>query len=119
MARRERTERESYWQGLIDQQRVSGQSIVAFCAGAGVSAASFHVWKRRLRTPRRGAHKLAPAPTLVPIRILTDSPAAQEAVTVEWPGGILLKVAMNCDPAILRTLVATLVAETTRKADPC
>ena len=35
------------WQRLIDEQAVSGQTQVAFCATRGISVASLRNWKRR------------------------------------------------------------------------
>jgi hypothetical protein len=37
------------WRGRIERQRESGLSIAAFCRREGVSMASFHGWKRKLR----------------------------------------------------------------------
>ena len=37
------------WRQRMERQRTSGLSIVAFCRKEGVSPATFHVWKRRLR----------------------------------------------------------------------
>lgn len=39
------------WRQRLEKQRASGQSIVAFCREEGVSQATFHVWKRKLRDP--------------------------------------------------------------------
>jgi hypothetical protein len=36
MARRQRTEREMYWQDLIDRQEASNQSIADFCQDQGI-----------------------------------------------------------------------------------
>jgi hypothetical protein len=44
---------------------------------------------------------------------------AREVAIVEWPGGIVLRVATGCEAATLRTVVATLTAETVREADSC
>ena len=53
MATTRSADRERYWREVIERQEVSGESIVGFCAGEGLSLASFHAWKRRLRPPRR------------------------------------------------------------------
>ena len=54
MAKTSRADRRRYWREKIERQQASGQSIVTFCAKEGLSPASFHTWKRRLRRrPRR------------------------------------------------------------------
>lgn len=39
---------ERRWRGLLADQDRSGQTVVAFCSLRGVSASSFHFWKREL-----------------------------------------------------------------------
>ena len=38
------------WRQRLARQRESGLSIAAFCRREGVSQASFHAWRRKLRT---------------------------------------------------------------------
>ena len=53
MAKARSADRQRYWREVIERQQASGQSIVGFCSKEGLSPASFHAWKRRLRRPRR------------------------------------------------------------------
>ena len=53
MAKTRSADRQRYWREVIERQQASGQSIVGFCAKEGLSPASFHAWKRRLRRPQR------------------------------------------------------------------
>ena len=46
--RRRRRLGEAGWRALLARFAGSGQSVVAFCRGEGVSAASFHRWRRQL-----------------------------------------------------------------------
>jgi transposase-like protein len=39
------------WRQRLERQAASGLSIVAFCRKEGVSQATFHAWKRKLRDP--------------------------------------------------------------------
>jgi transposase len=119
MARRQRTEREIHWQDLIDRQDASNKSIADFCQDQGISTASFYAWRRRLQFPRRPVPSIVPSSALVPVRIVTEPSLMREAVIVELPGGIVLRVATGCDAATLRTVVAMLTAETTREAGSC
>jgi hypothetical protein len=72
MARRQRTEREMYWQDLIDRQEASNQSIVDFCQDEEVSTASFYAWRRRLQFPGRRIPSQVRSPALVSVRIVPE-----------------------------------------------
>ena len=119
MARRQRTEREIYWQDLIDRQGAGRQSIADFCQNERVSTASFYAWRRRLRSFRQPVHPQMSRPDLVPVRIVSERPTMSEAVTIEWPSGIVLRVATGCDAATLQAVFATLASETAHEADRC
>lgn len=46
------------WRVRVERQRQSGVSILEYCRREGVSAASFHSWKRRLHaSPATGKRK--------------------------------------------------------------
>jgi hypothetical protein len=52
------------WRQRTERQGTSGLSIVAFCRREGVSLASFHAWKRKLRSSASAsqpAREVAPA----------------------------------------------------------
>ncbi len=119
MARRHRTEREVYWEQLINRQGTSEQSIADFCQGEGVSTASFYAWRHRLQSSRRLIHAQGSTPALVPVRIVSEPSTTREAVTIEWPGGIVMRVASGCDEATMRTIMSMLAAQTAREADRC
>jgi hypothetical protein len=59
MTRQVNQARQDAWRQRIQRQRESGQTIAEFCRTEGVSLASFHAWKRKLRVDR--ARKLPPA----------------------------------------------------------
>ena len=42
------------WRQRMERQQESGLSIVEFCRQEGVSAVTFHTWKRKLRGAARG-----------------------------------------------------------------
>lgn len=132
MAKRTSGERERFWRDLIGRQPGSGLSITAFCDQAGVSANSFFVWKRRLRShvrdskrrpasrrrlnrsassPRPSGHSPKASP-LVPVRLVTD-PVHRKAlnagaIEVEWPDGVVLRVPAGCDPNAVHDLMKAL-----------
>ena len=72
MAKTRSADRQRYWREAIERQQASGQSIVGFCAKEGLSPASFHAWKRRLRRPRRETGRKAAKQALVPVQIVSD-----------------------------------------------
>jgi hypothetical protein len=49
MARPKDPQLERLWRRRLERQSSSGLSIAAFCVREGLSEASFHSWKRRLR----------------------------------------------------------------------
>jgi transposase len=132
MAKRTSGERERFWRDLIGRQSSSGLSIAAFCDQAGVSANSFFVWKRRLgsqarepqrrpvsrRRSNRSARSSRPsghsptASSLVPVRLVADPVHGKvlttEAIEVEWPHGLVLRVPAGCDPKAVRDLTKAL-----------
>lgn len=86
-------ERERYWQGVIDRQRASTESIARFCAEAGVSTASFYTWRRKLRVTNRKTRR----PSLLPVRVVSDEPERSGRLEVQWPSGVVMRVGAGCD----------------------
>jgi hypothetical protein len=68
MAKTRSADRQPYWRKAIERQQASGQRIVGFCAKEGLSPASFHAWKRRLRRRPRGETGKAAKQALVPVQ---------------------------------------------------
>jgi hypothetical protein len=119
MAKGSRADRQQYWQAVIERQQASGQSIVGFCSKEGLTPASFHAWKRRLRRSRRGAERESANQALVPVQIVSDRKADAGRLEVHWPGGVVLRV-QGCDAQTIGAVVAALAAApTTRRARPC
>ena len=100
-ARDERKERQ--WRRRIDQWRVSGLSVRAFCAQHGLAQASFYAWRRVLR--RRDAEKAA----FVPVQLVAGAgPIQASALEVVLTDGRTVRVAPGFDAATLRQLLAVL-----------
>lgn len=103
MARRRGNEAVAYWRGVIERQAASGLSIWGFCDRAGVSTASFHAWKRKLklRSGSPGRDTVAgPRSALVPVRVVGD--IGSQAIAVELPGGIVVRIPANGDSTLMR-----------------
>jgi hypothetical protein len=117
MARARSADRQQYWREVIGRQRVSGQSIVGFCAQEKLAPASFHAWKRRLRRPQRETGKAA-RQALVPVQIVSEPVGGVGHLEVQWPGGVVLLV-LGCNVQTVGVVVAALSASSTRRAPRC
>jgi len=83
------------WQQRLCRFARSSLTVAAFCTREGVSTASFHAWKRRLRD--------ASGPQFVPVRL--TEPAAAAPVELVLPSGCVLRLAPGGDPAWVRQLL--------------
>jgi hypothetical protein len=96
-------EKERQWRRRIDQWRVSGLSVRAFCARHGLATASFYHWRRVLQ--RRAAKE----PAFVPVQVLADAvPDRASPLEVVLADGRTVRVAPGFDAATLRQLLAVL-----------
>jgi hypothetical protein len=111
-------DRKRYWREVIKRQGASGQSIVRFCAQEGLSLASFHAWKRRLRQLHGETGRKTIDRTLVPVQIVGDSQAGTGTLEVQWPGGVVLRV-QGFDVPTIGAVVAALSAPTARRTRRC
>ncbi len=118
MAMTRSADRRRYWRETIERQQASGQSIVRFCAKEGLSPASFHAWKRRLRWPRRKTGRKAAVQALLPVQIVDSAPTGAGKLEVQWPDGIVLRV-QGCDVQTVGAVVAALSALPARRARRC
>jgi hypothetical protein len=105
MRRRRNQVREQFWRDTIAVWRQSGQSVRAFCAARGISEATFFARRRELldRKPPGPSPSRAPAPGFLPVQVIPD-PTAE----VLLPGGLVVRVPVSTDPALVARLVATL-----------
>lgn len=119
MARTRSRDRQRYWREVMERQRASGQSIVRFCSKEGLSPASFHAWKRRLRRPQREPDRNSAEEALVPVQIVHDPTGSAGRLEVQWPGGVVLQV-QGCDARTIGAVVAALSTTLNmRRASPC
>jgi transposase-like protein len=118
MAKTGSGDRQRYWQELIQRQQVSGQSIESFCIKEKLSQTSFYAWKRRLRESRSGAARTTARRSLVPVQIVNDRLASAVNLEVQWSDGILLRV-QGCEARMVKAVVATILAFSKRRGQPC
>lgn len=103
-----RVDRDQFWRETITTWRSSGQTVTAFCAARGLAEATFYVKRRALAglDPTRSA---PPAnPTFAAVRVIPDP-----TVEVLVPGGVILRVPADADPAAVARLVLAL------RGEPC
>jgi transposase len=106
-ARDERKEQQ--WWRWIDQWRVSGLSVRAFCARRGLATPNFYNWRRTRE--RRAAEEVA----FVPVQVVADAaPAQPSALEVVLADGRAVRVAAGFDAATLPQLLAVL-----QEGGPC
>jgi len=93
MTRHGNSERETFWQGVIREQKSSELSISAFCRKRGVSEASFFSWRRRMtqRDLNDAAGKF------VPLTLDTQAIATRPGYEVVLPDGCRVIVPIQCD----------------------
>ena len=118
MAKARSSDRRRYWRAVIERQRASGQSILGFCSKEGLSPASFHTWKRRLRRPQHEAGQGSAKQALVPVQIVNGPTDGAGRLEVQWPGGVVLRV-QGCDAQTIGAVVAALSTTSTRGARRC
>jgi hypothetical protein len=95
---------ESLWRRRLRQQPRSGLTIPQFCQREGVSAATFHSWKRRLALRATSATPFSSGgstfvPVIVPPAVPSRSHGAADLVTFQLPNGgqILLPIAAGAE----------------------
>ena len=104
MTRCGKSEREQFWQGVIEEQKASGLSISAFCRKRDVSGASFFSWRRKL-TQRDQDETAA---KFVPLRFDAPSMATRPGCEVVLPDGYRIIVPGQCDANWLREILDAL-----------
>jgi hypothetical protein len=120
MARPKDPHLEHAWRQRLQRQAHSGLTIAAFCARDGVSAASFHAWKRRLAV--RHAPARPEPPLFIPLCLDTlphdDGRAARPGVELELPHQVRLRLDSPPEPEWLGRVVAALADLARREATP-
>jgi len=122
--RRRNQAKEAHWLQVIGQWQDSGRSIRSFCRKGRHSETKFHWWRKALA--QRGllsdaphdASSSSPAVPFLPLRLMTQSPAAPdrrpEVVPLEilLEGGHRVRVLPGFDPKTLQEVVQILESAT-------
>lgn len=92
------TEREAYWRDVVTRFRTSGLSVRVFCRREKLQESAFYFWRRtladrdgKLATKSRPTSKRAVRPAFLPVMIQRDALPPTSALTLELPGGGVLR----------------------------
>jgi hypothetical protein len=67
----------------------AGQSVAQYCAGEGVSPASFYQWRKKLQSIDAGHSTLARfVPVTLPAAV---QPESKTVMCVDFPGGVRIR----------------------------
>lgn len=87
---------EKFWRKTIRRRERSGLTVVGFCREEGLSASSYHFWKREIRRRDeaqelpRSAPSTSVTPSLVPVKVVEDrGPTGVEVVA---PNGLVVRI---------------------------
>jgi len=117
MAKTRSADRQRHGREAIERQQASVRGIVGVCTKAGLSPASFHAWKRRLRRPRHEAGRKA-VEALLPVQIVDAATTGMAHLEVHWPSGVVLRL-RGCDVQTVGVVIATLSGRPTRRERRC
>ena len=94
------------WRKRIEEQEGSGQSVVRYCAGQGVSRSSFYRWRKIL------AREDHPRARFLPVCVVQGKgePFASAGVEIILRGGRRVEVKRGFDAETLLAAVAALEA---------
>ncbi len=95
-----------FWRDTIAAWKESGQSVTAFCAARGIGESTFFAKRRELiRRVQSPDAPVTPTPSasFAAVRVIPDP-----TVEIVVPGGLLIRVTVGADPAVVARLVLAL-----------
>ena len=96
MARTPDLQLHALWRQRLRRQADGGLTIAQFCAHEGLSTATFHGWKRRLRLIESADSLPAPSapPAFLPVTVRFTEPVPADAspIVADLPNGIRLRI---------------------------
>ena len=109
-------EKRRRWQHIVREAARSGVSIREFCRQRRLKESQFYWWQRRLNDPRHLGRRRQPprVPGAGPasFALVSDEPGALAAgIELVLSNGRRLRISQGVDEATLRTVLASLEAE--------
>ena len=101
-----RTEREAYYEALLDEQEESGLSVAAFAKASGRSVATLYSWRRRLGRAATRAGRTA----LLEVCVRDDGEVGEASgrMTLALAGGTRIELGADFDESALGRLLGVL-----------
>lgn len=117
-----RAEREKHWRRVVARHQQSGLSRSAFCRRDKVPEGALSWWTRELKRRDQSGRSAPGKPqpqrrsrpsAFVPVRVIQASPpSGTSALEVVTPGGHVVRLQPDFDPALLRKVLAALEGRT-------
>lgn len=98
--------KERFWRKALARWQRSGESVRAFCAGAGLREPSFYAWRRELARRDQSAARVT-RPTFVPVQVVLPQECGP-ALELVLAGGRVLRIPPGCEATTLATVLAVL-----------
>ena len=118
---------EAVWRERLERFRPGELTVGEFCQREGVSPASFHAWKRRLKLVgdrSAAAERRGPvvsvgevSPLFVPVSL--KAAAAASEVRIVLPGGAVVHLPADADERLLRCCIRAAAEPERGEAQPC
>jgi transposase len=103
-----------HWQRILDEQRLSNLSVVAFCAQKSISVPSFYQWRKKLQPPQASPTKQP----LVPVRVIPVAPPVTEQfIQIMTPSGFSIRCNTAVDTQKLTQIIDAI--EVTQRGESC
>lgn len=95
-------EKREHWLGRLEEQRLSGLSMAAWCRREGVPYWKFLYWRRRLNGASAGSSESVAFHEIV---VADQVPGSCSALEVCLPSGIVVRVSGSVDRQNLRLVL--------------
>ncbi|HEY5716441.1 MAG TPA: hypothetical protein VIS54_08485 [Psychromonas sp.] len=100
------TERQAYWQGIIESQVASGLTKAEFFKLNNITASTYYYWFNKLNMKTATSSQ-----KILPITITPQSPiSSQQTVELLLPNGYQLSFEAAIEPANLKQILGVLSA---------
>ena len=96
------TDRQQFWQRVMEARRESGLSVAAFCRQEGLSEGAYYYWHRKLAGGVSQPGEKSP-PAFLEVVMPGGNPAALELVL---SSGHTLRISPGADPTLLRQVLS-------------
>jgi hypothetical protein len=98
------TERQVYWQGIIEKQSASGLTKAEFFKLNNINPATYYYWLKKINTQAKPKCN-----RILPVVLTTQSPiSSHQTVELLLPNGYQLSFEASIEPTNLKQILAAL-----------